>query len=303
MKEQMSTVVFTVTFPTEAGFIGRECNSPECGRYFKVHEDSLGDHMYCPYCGDQFEKDKLFTRDQIEHAEQQAVELAKEHMYSEIDRMFGDLARKFRSGPVRITLTPIRYKAKPVVAAYREKEVDSELQCPECGVVFQVFGVFGFCPGCRTENQAVYDANLAILRQELASAKDQDRALRHAYSDLVSSFERFCARRALDRFRGTNFQDLFDARRAFKEHCAIDILDRLQPSELLTLRRAFQKRHAHIHNGGVIGERYVRKVPEDSALLGHRAELSIEEFEAAAKSLRLVIDRLAEMRPRPDIAV
>src|SRR5437763_1221827 len=185
----MGTLTFTVMFPTEAGFIGRECDSVNCGRYFKVHEDSLRDHMYCPYCGDQFAKESLFTPDQLKHAEAQAVELAKEHVYGEIDKMFGNLAGKFRSGPLRITHKPIRYRAKPVPPAYREKDVDSELGCPECGVVFQVFGIFGFCPGCRTENQLIYDANLAILRQEFANANDRDRALRHAYSDLVSTFE------------------------------------------------------------------------------------------------------------------
>jgi hypothetical protein len=85
---------------------------------------------------------------------------------------------------IKFTHTPIHYKAKPVVARYKEREVDSELTCPECGVIFQVFGIFGFCPGCRSENQAIYAANLAIVRQEIASAPDGDRALRHAYSDL-----------------------------------------------------------------------------------------------------------------------
>jgi hypothetical protein len=61
---------FTVTFPTEGGCFGRECNSAKCGRYFKVHENSLRDEMYCPDCGDRFQKDALFTRDQLNHAEE-----------------------------------------------------------------------------------------------------------------------------------------------------------------------------------------------------------------------------------------
>jgi hypothetical protein len=290
----MSTLTFTVSIPTEKGFIGRECKGPKYGRYFKVHEELLREHMYCPYCGDRFSKDDLFTPDQVQYAEQQGIELAKEYMYGEVDKMFADLARKFRSGSVRMTHRPIHYKAKPVTPPYQEKEVDVELTCPDCAVVFQVFGIFGFCPGCRNENQAIYDAHLAILRRELANSKDRDRALRHAYSDLVSTFEQFCSGRATDSFHA-NFQDLFEARRAFKEHRGIDILDGLPNDELLTLRRAFQKRHAHIHNKGVIGERYVRKVPEDAALLGRQPELSIEEFEAAAKALRVVVDRLAEL--------
>jgi Zn finger protein HypA/HybF involved in hydrogenase expression len=293
----MSTISFTVSFPTEAGFIGRECSGPSCGRYFKVHEESLHDEMYCPYCGERFRKDELFTNDQLKYAEEQGVELAKEYMYGEIDKMFAGMARRFRSGPVRMTHTPIRYRAKPVAPTYREKRVDSELSCPDCAATFQVFGVFGFCPGCRSENQAVYDANLAILRRELATNKDQGRALRHAYADLVSTFEQFCVGRASDEFRNTQFQDLFEARRAFKQHRGVDILDSLAADELLTLRRVFQKRHAHIHNRGLIGDRYVRKVPEDAKLLGQPAQLSLEEFEAGAKALRCVIDRIVESDP------
>ena len=38
--------------------------------------------------------------------------------------------------------------------------------------------MFGFCPGCLSENQLVYDANLAILRQELAKGTERERAPR-----------------------------------------------------------------------------------------------------------------------------
>ena len=165
----------------------------------------------------------------------------------------------FDAGPVRITGTPVRYKARSVAPAYREKRVDSELSCSDCTALFQVFGVFGFCPGCRSENQAVYDANLAILRRELAAANDQGRVLRHAYSDLVSSFEHFCAGRASEELRKTQFQDLFKARGAFKEQRGVDILTGLSADEILTLRRVFHKRHAHIHNRGLIGDRYRSK--------------------------------------------
>jgi hypothetical protein len=104
----VSIKTFTVTFPTEAGFIGRECNSSGCGRYFKVHEDSLRDHMHCPYCAEKFEKDQLYTKDQLEHAENQAAELAKEYMYGEIDKMFGNFASRNRTGLIKFTHTPSR---------------------------------------------------------------------------------------------------------------------------------------------------------------------------------------------------
>ena len=47
------------------------------------------------------------------------------------------------------------------------------------------------------------------------------------------------------------------------------------------------------HHKGVITERFVREIPQDSALLGQVAELSAQEFETAAILLRRVLDRIA----------
>ena len=75
----------------------------------------------------------------------------------------------------------------------------------------------------------------------------------------------------------------------------MDILQDLSAEDSLVLRRAFQRRHAHVNRNGMIGGRYVRKVPEDSGLLGRRAELSLDEFEQAASVLRVVVDRVAAL--------
>jgi hypothetical protein len=84
------------------------------------------------------------------------------------------------------------YVERHITPGYRERSVDTDLGCPACGFQFKVFGLFGFCPKCRTENAQIYDTNLAIIRQELAKAPDQHRALRYAYTDLVSAMEMFC---------------------------------------------------------------------------------------------------------------
>lgn len=96
----------------------------------------------------------------------------------------------------------------------------------------------------------------AIIKRDLANAKDEHRQLRHAYGDLVSTFEVFCTRKAKQVTSETdNFRVLFDARKFFKQHATVDILAGLTNSELLTLRRVFQKRHACIHAGGQITDR------------------------------------------------
>jgi len=215
-------------------------------------------------------------------------------MHGEIDKMFGKLARQFRGNSfIKFEHKPIRYRAKRVFPNYREHKVDTELLCPACSFRFQVFGIFGFCPGCGTENMLVYDANLTILRREIEGSDNPRRALRHAYGDLVSTFQTFCSRKAkgLEGDKPT-FQELFPARKYFKEHSGIDILADLEDADLLTIRRLFQKRHVCQHAEGKITERYIKKIPEDGGLLGQDVELSLDEFEDGARVLRVVLDKL-----------
>jgi hypothetical protein len=149
------------------------------------------------------------------------------------------------------------------------------LICPECKFRFQVNGIFGFCPGCRNENLIIYDANLEIIKQEVASNKDPQRALRHAYIDLVATFEVLSKKKAsLFTDENVRFQMLFDVRKLFKKHLAVDIMSGINNDDLLSLRRVFQKRHACEHYQGVIEEKYIRAIPEDAHLLNQKAELS-----------------------------
>jgi len=285
---------FTVTLPTDQGFLGRECNNPGCSRYFKVHSDFLKDEMYCPYCAEKFHRNDLLTKDQRDHLRNVAVEKGREFVHNEIADMFKNLARK-NSGSkyFKITYKSRPYSARPVTPSYRERKVDSELVCPDCNTHFQVFGIFGYCPGCRTENLRIYDANLEIVKREVASSDDPQRALRHAYTDLVSMFEAFCKNKAkLITAETTRFQMLFETRKFFKKLLNIDILDGLANADLLTLRRVFQKRHAFEHYEGMIEEKYVREIPEDINLLGQKAELTLDEFIVASKAARKVLDTI-----------
>jgi hypothetical protein len=292
----MSTIHFTVRVPTDQGFLGRECNSPACRKYFRVHADCVKSTMHCPYCGMTFPNSELHTQDQVAFLTESAKELAIAHAHDLAQKAFGDLSRKLAGSRfVKVTVPRNSYRPKAVRARYTERRVDSELTCPECGVLFQVLGVFGYCPGCKAENMLIYDANIAVIRSEIAQSSDPNRALRHAYGDLVSTFEHFCGKKSASiRADKPSFQDLFAARKFFKEHVGIDMLDGLSVDDNLCLRRVFQKRHAYQHAQGKITERYARKIPEDAHLLGTSAALSLEEFEEGARIMRIVIGRLAD---------
>ena len=287
---------FSISLPTRDGFIGRECNNPDCKRYFQVHKESIKAEMFCPYCGLKFPNNELLTEDQNKYAKAVATEKAKEYMHGEIDKMFGELARQTSGNKyVEINHKPSNYKAKQIRPSYIEHQVDSELICPECQSRFQVYGIFGYCPGCRSENILIYDANLEIIKQEIGSSPDPQRALRHAYADLVSTFESFCKKKAkLLTTENVNFQMLFEARKFFKDHLGTDIFSDLSDDDLLTLRRVFQKRHAYEHFQGIIEEKYVRMVPEDAHLLNKKAELTLDELIHAAQALRHVLENLVQ---------
>jgi hypothetical protein len=289
---------FKISLPTDQGFLGRECNNPECKGYFRVHKGSLKPEMYCPYCGVLFPNDKLWTDDQNRYVTEVAKEKATEYAHEEFNKLFSEMARNTSGNPYfKVTHLPSHYTAKTVTPNYKEHQVDSELTCPSCNFRFQVYGIFGYCPGCRNENLVIYDANLEIIKQEVSTGQDPQRALRHAYADLVSTFEAFCKSKSQTLIaEKIHFQMIFEARKFFKDNLGIDILEDLNKDELLALRRVFQKRHAFEHYQGVIEEKYVRNIPEDSGLLNQKAELSLDEFVVASQALRKVIAKLLQTK-------
>ena len=287
-------IQFQVSVPTDEGFIGRSCGNSQCGKYFKIKLDSIQDNMFCPYCGLQFSREQLWTKDQEALFRVATAEQAKELMYAEIDKMFGDLARKTR-GNKHFTFKhkPVSYRAKSIHPTYQEKPVDSEIVCTRCQFPFQVFGIFGYCPGCGSENLRIYDANLEIIKQEITNSTNKQRALRHAYGDTVSTFEIVATARAVAITHDTtNFQDLYGTRKFFKKRTGQDIFDGIEIPKIRQLQRLFQKRHVYEHNNGIMGSRYVQKMPEDAHLKDQAAVLSVEEWELAATTLRHILDRL-----------
>lgn len=291
----MNNVIrFTVGFPTDRGFLGRRCAAAECGRYFKVARDLGEARIHCPYCGAQAGPAELLTPDQASYAKDVATEHAREFVEGELSKMIDKLVKR-SGGTIRRGGGRPPHRARSVQPRYTERQVDSELTCPDCAAKFQVYGIFGHCPACRRQNLKIYDADIEIIRREIARSVVSERVLRHAYGDLVSTFEIFCRSKApvAPKSRGT-FQRLDDSKAFFLQHLAVDIFVGLEPAESLDLRRCFQKRHSYQHAGGIIDEHYVRGVPEDAALLGQKAVLSMDEFEGGADAVRKVLTTLSQ---------
>ncbi len=288
-------LTFSVSIPNDEGFVGRACNNPACGQYFKIFLKSNKDVMFCPYCGSEFSSNELLTSDQVKFV----TEVAKEKAFVYIQEQFQNILKEtFGTSSSRgsvITYKPGLIQKRSVTPKYRERKVDSELDCPKCNTKFQVYGIFGYCPGCKEENLLIYDANLTIIEREIATSDNSERQLRHAYADLVSTFENICTRKAskITNEKG-KFQVIFDARRFFKQHINTDIFSGVSPEKLLALRRLFHKRHLFVHSDGTINHKYVQNIPEDKLLLGNKAVLSIEELKSAAEGMRVVLLNLVK---------
>jgi hypothetical protein len=279
----------SVSIPTENGFPGKECNGPNCNRYFKVLAYSVVDEMFCPYCGDKFSEDDLWSSEHIEYATKVAGEELVAAAHQDVSNMFSKAFSKSKSFTYK-SGTPYR---KKTIAPPKELQVDSEIACPECGSSFQVYGIFGFCPCCRSENILIYDTNWEIIKREIESSSNKRRALRHAYADLVSTFENFCRKKAKRlSIDGDRFQNIDHTRRLFKSKAGIDLLAGLTQSQIRNLKRVFEKRHIAEHNDSIIRQRYVEQIPEDKNLLGQQADLSVFELEASALVMKRVLENL-----------
>lgn len=293
----MANISFNISVPTDdEGFIGRACDSTGCGQYFKILVTDHKEDLYCPYCAAKCSKNNLLTGDQQKYIMEASEEEARGYMAKEFQKMVKNALR----GSSGLSYKPGRNTKRRVHPNYEEREIDTELQCPTCETRFQVHGIFGYCPGCRAENLSIYDANWDIIKREVASSDNPQRVLRHAYYDLVSTFEIFCQRKAAKfTSKSCNFQNLFDTRKFFREHATIDIFGELNEDALLALRRVFYKRHAYIHDSGLISDKYVRMVPEDSKLLNQKAMLDFAELEEAATAMRSAIAVLVKSTEKP----
>ena len=283
-----SHITFKISIPSDKGFVGRECKNPECKRYFKVLFSSLKDKMYCPYCGMLFDKSELITNDQLDYVREAGIEKARAYGFNKLRDMFKEAGR----GNKGLIWKPGNaYIPKAVSPKYLEKKVDSEFECAQCKAIFQIYGIFGYCPSCRCDNALIYDTNIQMILKEIDNSSDKKRALRHAYNDLVSTFENACKNKNVSD-KKYNFQNLESAKEFFHDHFNIDMLHGLSSDETLSIMRLFQKRHVYQHSRGIIDQKYIDIIPEDSTLLNMEAPLTREEFIKGAEAMRKILVKI-----------
>jgi Zn finger protein HypA/HybF involved in hydrogenase expression len=282
----MTKLTYEVTIPTDKGFWGRECKV--CNKYFKIDSEKIKEDMFCPYCGELQPNDNLWTKKQKEAIEKIAQEFGTRIIEDEMEKMFKDITR----GSKIMTYKPgIKTQiSKPI--SHLEKDVDTQIECPKCNMIFQVFGIFGFCPGCREDNILIYEANLNLLLQEIDNSTDKTRALRHSYNDMVSTFESYCKNVSEKNNLGyANFQNLNNVKELFKKN-GLNIYSGILENDIIKLKRVFEKRHAYQHSKGKITKEFVKNIPEDHNLFGTIAILSREEFLDAIAIIKKILKNI-----------
>ena len=128
----------------ENGYLGRECPLAECEGYFNINPGTglTGEDLpcHCPYCGHTGAPNTFWTKDQIEYAKS-------------------------------VVLRDITNALRMSVRHYLEQSLETAVTCDQCRLDYSVFGVFGFCPDCRTHNSLqILIENLSLTRKQLALA-------------------------------------------------------------------------------------------------------------------------------------
>lgn len=145
----MNKEIFVSVPGDSNGLIGRACDAPNCRQYFKIRISDHKDALFCPYCGSSFSKNALLTGEQSDHVWRVAAEEARALVSDEMQKVLKNAFRNSKNITYKPGSRPIK---RPVMPKYKERDVDTELECSECGTLFQVYGIFGYCPGCKCEN-------------------------------------------------------------------------------------------------------------------------------------------------------
>lgn len=282
-----------VKFPTdEHGLTGREC--PSCKGYFKV---KLGTGLptaecICPYCGEKKNHDQFFTQAQIEYAKSVAVREVLGPEMRKLERSIKDLERSTRGGFIQIKVRtsgfnfPLKY--------YREKELETQLTCDNCGLEFAIYGVFANCPDCARLNALViFNKSIEVAKKtlNLIDSIDQkeksliETTLEGALSGGVSSFDAFgkaLRSKYPEKFpiRPRNlFQNITALSEGMKKLLGISLPDLIGKDEYVFLLKYFQVRHIYEHNMGVVDDDFVKKVPDLAHLKGRKFRLDRAEVD------------------------
>jgi hypothetical protein len=285
----------------EDGYLGRECPNPECEEYFKITPGTgiKGPApCHCAYCGHTGESNSFWTREQIEYARS----VAKQRIIEAVRQDLKALEFEHKpQGPFGIGISMKLKPGAPVpIRWYREKNLETEIVCDQCGLRYAIYGVFAWCPDCGVHNSLqILKKNLDVSRKKLALAESVEPELvetlvSDALAGVVSAFDGFGRRLCQDSDGKASFQNLEGGRKRVQQYYGFDMADCVTQEEWASACRAFQKRHVLAHRMGVVDEDYVRKSGDVAAVVGRRIALTADEVSNLNEIILKIGSRLFE---------
>jgi hypothetical protein len=181
----------------EDGYLGREC--PKCDSYFKITPGTglRGEDLacHCPYCGHTDGHEHFGTAEQIEYAQSVVMRQVVQAVHKDLKAMEFHIKPKGIFG-IGMSLK-VQNGSLPPIQHYREKRLETDVLCDHCTLKYMIYGVFAFCPDCRTHNSLqILNKNLelAMKQVDLAAQVQSDLAehlIADALENAVSSFDGF----------------------------------------------------------------------------------------------------------------
>jgi hypothetical protein len=287
--------------PDEDGYFGREC--PKCESYFKITLGTglKGDGLpcHCPYCGHTEGHDHFWTPEQLEYAQSVAMRQLMHAVRKDLKAMEFDIKPKGMFG-IGVSLK-VKDGPLPPIQHYREKRLETEVLCDNCTLKYMIYGVFAFCPDCRTHNSLqILTKNLELAEKQVALATQveselSDHLIADALENAVSTFDGFgreaCrvhAGRANNPAKAEkmSFQNPAGARTNVQQLFGKDFAQHIDPADWDFLIRCFQKRHLLAHSMGVVDEAYLTKTGDTTSVEGRKVKITGDEVKRLAENLR-----------------
>ena len=286
--------------PDEDGYLGRDCPNPECEDYFKITPGTgiKGPApCHCPYCGHTGESKTFWTREQIEYARSVVKQKVVEAVRQDLKAL--EFEHK-PTGPFGIGISMKLKPGAPVpIRWYREKNLETEIVCDQCGLRYAIYGVFAWCPDCGVHNSLqILGKNLELAKKKLALAESErdlaEALVADALAGIVSGFDGFGRELCSDGNSRASFQNLEGGRKRVQHQFGFDMGDSVTDEEWRSACRSFQKRHLLAHRMGVIDEEYVQKECDATAVVGRKVMLAPEEVTALVGVVERIGKRLYE---------
>jgi hypothetical protein len=298
--------------PTDAkGLIGRECPNRDCRGYFKIKSGTglKGTNIpcHCPYCGFTGAADRFHTREQVAYAKSVALNYVTDELNRALKRMEFDHRP---SGPFGVGISlRVKEAQRHPIHSYREKELETDVICDRCTLVYAIFGAFAFCPDCGAHNSfTILCKNLEIAGKLLALAANQERALADqlvgdALENVISAFDGFgrelckvSATKSVNAAEAADvrFQNLIGARNRLQKLFGLDMMTFVTASDWDFACRCFQKRHLLAHKMGVVDQDYIEATKDATATIGRKIQITPEEVKRLIAIVRALGEKLSQ---------